>query len=103
MRSPHIRGMAQINLTDEEWAELRRALRDAIQADKYPLSPRVQALKRVMAKLDPDAAPRPRPEPVAPRQVSDLELMLRASVAGEDGVRQSASAKSGTRRARQAR
>ena len=41
--------MPSLDLSDEEWTELRKAMRDVVRADKYPLSPRIQALKRVLA------------------------------------------------------
>ena len=75
-----------IEFTDEERHQLRKLLRETIWADRYPLSPRVQALKRALAKLEPEKAGPPVPPRQPPRPVSDLELMLRASVAGEEGA-----------------
>jgi len=49
------------DLTDEETAALARLLRDAIDADHYPLSPRVQMLKGIFAKIRPEAKPEPLP------------------------------------------
>jgi hypothetical protein len=43
------------NLTDEHRAYLARFLREAIAADRYPLSPRVRRLKKLLAKIDPAA------------------------------------------------
>ena len=42
---------------------LRRArrLRDTIDADRYPLSPRVQMWKGILAKIRPEAKPEPLP------------------------------------------
>ena len=42
-----------LNLTDDERAALTKLVRDNIAADPYPLSPRVQRLKALLAKLDP--------------------------------------------------
>jgi hypothetical protein len=40
-------------LTDEEIDALARLLRDTIEADRYPLSPRVQMWKGILAKIRP--------------------------------------------------
>jgi hypothetical protein len=45
------------NLTDQDRADLARFLREAIEADRYPLSPRVRRLKELLAKIDPAPAP----------------------------------------------
>jgi hypothetical protein len=49
----------QLDLTDEEASALQKLLADAIEYDRYPLSPRVQALRRTLAKLEPIAPPPP--------------------------------------------
>ena len=36
------------NLTDDDRADLARFLREAIEADRYPLSPRVRRLKELL-------------------------------------------------------
>lgn len=59
------------HLTDEDRAELARVLRDAIEADRYPFSPKVRRWKDLLAKLDrtpehvvtPYPAPRPAGQP----------------------------------------
>jgi hypothetical protein len=60
------------DLTDDERAELVRLVRDAIDGDKYFLSPRAKRLRSILEKLDPASgeravtpypAPRPRGEP----------------------------------------
>jgi len=48
----------QLDLTDEETEALARLVRDAIDGDRFPLSPRVQTWKGILAKI--------RPEPVRP-------------------------------------
>ena len=60
------------NLTDDDRADLARFLRDAIEADRYPLSPRVRRLKELLAKIDPApaAAGTPLPAPRPPGQPS---------------------------------
>jgi hypothetical protein len=59
------------NLTDDHRAYLARFLREAIEADHYPLSPRVRRLKKLLAKIDPSpgpaVAPLPPPKPPGDR------------------------------------
>ena len=57
------RPMAWESLTPEEREAVLRELRAVIANDRYPLSPRVQALKRALDKLDP---PPTRAEPLPP-------------------------------------
>jgi hypothetical protein len=49
------------DLTDEETDALARLLRDTIDADRYPLSPRIQLLKGILAKIRPESAREPLP------------------------------------------
>jgi hypothetical protein len=51
------------NLTDAECSELARLLRQAIAADRYPMSPRIRSLKAILAKLDPEPMPAAEPYP----------------------------------------
>jgi hypothetical protein len=39
------------DLTDEETAALTRLLREKIDNDRYPLSPRIQTLRGILAKF----------------------------------------------------
>ena len=60
--------MPLTNLTPEEYAEVVRLVRVAIDGDQYALSPRVKRLKSILAKLDPGSveravAPYPAPKP----------------------------------------
>ena len=55
--------MPTSNLTAEDFADLARFLREAIDADRFPFSPRVKRLKALLAKIDP---PPPAPEPFPP-------------------------------------
>jgi hypothetical protein len=41
----------ELDLTDDETAALERLLSDAIDRDRYPLSPRVKMLKGILAKI----------------------------------------------------
>ena len=45
--------MLDENLTPEERGELLKLLRETIERDRYPLSPRIRSLKAILAKLDP--------------------------------------------------
>ena len=52
-----------LDLTDEKTAALTKHLRQALDNHRYPLAPRLDPLKAILAKLDP---PAPRPEPLPP-------------------------------------
>jgi hypothetical protein len=54
----------QLDLTDEETRALLNLLVETIEADKYPLAPRAQILRAILAKFGP-MAPAP-PPPVRP-------------------------------------
>lgn len=54
-----------LHLTDEETATLLRELNNLIDGDRYFLSPRIQRLKAIRAKLRPE----PPREPVPPPKV----------------------------------
>ncbi len=58
-------GMATIDFDEDERAALTAFLRDAIAADRFPLSPRLRPIKTVLAKLDP-TPPRPALPPLKP-------------------------------------
>ena len=49
------------DLMDEETAALARLLRDAIDGDRYRLSPRIGTLKAILAKLRREPAREPPP------------------------------------------
>ena len=51
----------QLDLTDEETAALTRLLANIIDADRYPLSPRIQTLKGILAKIRPEPVREPLP------------------------------------------
>jgi hypothetical protein len=50
-----------LDLTEEETDALARLLRRTIDDDRYPLSPRVQTLKAILAKIQPEPAREPLP------------------------------------------
>ena len=52
-----------LELTDEETAVLARELDAIIRNDRYPLSPRVQALGSVLVKIKPEPSREPLPPP----------------------------------------
>jgi hypothetical protein len=52
------------DLTEDDKAALvELLLRETIERDRFPLSPRIKSLKAILDKLDPSA---PRPEPFSP-------------------------------------
>ena len=60
----------QLDLTDEETLALLNLLTDAIENDRYPLSPRIRVLRGIRAKL-PGAPPQPpSARPAAPEERS---------------------------------
>jgi hypothetical protein len=52
-----------LDLTDEETDALARLLSRTIDNDRYPLSPRVQTLKGILAKIRPEPVREPLPPP----------------------------------------
>ena len=61
-------------LGDADFAVLVALLKQTIAADRYPLSPRIQKLRAILAKLAP---PPPRPEPFPrPKPVGEPSMVL---------------------------
>jgi hypothetical protein len=54
----------QLDLTDDETAALTRLLTNTIDADRYPLSPRIRALKGILDKIEPPPVREPLPPKV---------------------------------------
>jgi hypothetical protein len=52
-----------LDLSDEETTALTRLLTNTIDADRYPLSPRIQTLKAILAKIRPEPVREPLPPP----------------------------------------
>ena len=52
-----------LDLTDEEHAALLRLVKRTIDEDRYPLSPRLDPLKAILAKLEPQSVREPLPPP----------------------------------------
>jgi hypothetical protein len=62
-------------LTDDDKAALIELLRETIESDRFPFSPRIKSPKAILAKLDPPAA---RPEPLPPpKPPGERSLALR--------------------------
>lgn len=55
-RAPHIGLTLDLDPTDEEKLGLTAELKRTINEDRYPLSPRVQKLRAILAKLEPAPA-----------------------------------------------
>ena len=55
------------SLSEQERADLAKILRDVIEADKYPFSPKVKRWRELLSKIDPTpervVAPYPPPKP----------------------------------------
>ena len=62
------------NLTDQDPADLARILRDVIEADRFPLPPKVNRWKELLSKLDParEQVTTPFPPPKLSEQPSHL-------------------------------
>lgn len=52
-----------LDLTDDEKRALAAHLRSVIDADPYPLSPRLRTLRAILDKLAPGSGPEPYPVP----------------------------------------
>jgi len=52
-----------LDLSDDEAAALANELDAIVRNDRYPLSPRIQTLRAVLAKLRPEPAREPLPPP----------------------------------------
>jgi hypothetical protein len=50
-----------LDLTDEETDALGRLLKERIDDDRYPLSPRIEMLKAILAKIRPEPVREPLP------------------------------------------
>lgn len=62
------------DLTDDDKAILAELLRETIERDRFPLSPRVRTYKAILDKLAP---PAPRPEPIpAPKPPGERSMAL---------------------------
>jgi hypothetical protein len=55
--------MQHLDLSDDEAAALIKELADITRNDHYPFSPRIHALRAILAKLKPEPAREPLPPP----------------------------------------
>ena len=62
------------DLTDADRAVIVALLKQTIAADPFPLSPRVERLRGILAKLEPSVA-RPQPYPL-PKPAGEPRLLL---------------------------
>jgi hypothetical protein len=53
----HTRLMPEENLTPDDRAILAELLRETIERDRHPMSPRIRSLKAILAKFDPMVVP----------------------------------------------
>jgi hypothetical protein len=51
--------MALPELDDDELAAVITALKEKLDRDRYPRSPRLEPFRRALAKLDPASVPKP--------------------------------------------
>ena len=52
-----------LDLTDEETAALTQELHHIVESDRYPVSPRIRALRGILNKLRPEPVREPLPPP----------------------------------------
>jgi hypothetical protein len=52
-----------LDLSDDETAALTQEVRDIVESDRYPLSPRIRTLRAILGKLRPELAREPLPPP----------------------------------------
>jgi hypothetical protein len=55
--------MKNLELTDEQAAELTNELHDLVESDRYPFSSRIRILREILSKLRPEAVREPLPLP----------------------------------------
>jgi hypothetical protein len=65
------------NLTEDEHAELVRLVREAIDGDRYFLSPRAKRLKSILAKIDFASVERTVTHYPAPKPPGEPSLLYR--------------------------
>jgi hypothetical protein len=52
-----------LDLSDDETGALIRELHGIVEGDRYPFSPRIRTLRKILGKLRPEAARKPLPLP----------------------------------------
>ena len=63
----------QLDLDDEETRALLNLLTEAIENDRYPLSPRIRLLRQILAKFG-EMAPAPPPEERNPGRAAAISI-----------------------------
>jgi hypothetical protein len=63
--------MPHLELTEEEHAALLRLVKQSLDTDHYPLSPRLGPLKAILGRLEPPAPQEPLPPPLRPGSCAD--------------------------------
>jgi hypothetical protein len=72
--------MMKLNLTDEDYSDLAKLVREAIHAERIRIGPRIKKLRGLLARLDPTSAERaitPYPPPRPSAEPSLLYQKLR--------------------------
>ena len=69
--------MTKPDLTDDDYSDLAGLVREAITNERYFLSPRMNRLKSLLAKLDPASAERTVTPYPAPRPSAEPSLLYR--------------------------
>jgi hypothetical protein len=67
----------QVDRTDDEASALRKLLAYTVEYDRYPLSPRIQTLRRILAKFEPRA---PSPPPARPPTLEERDPRRRPAL-----------------------
>jgi len=86
---PHI-GVMHLDQTDEEAAALIRELRDIVESDHYPFSPRIRTLRAILVKLRPEPVREPLPAPkvyVSPKATPGPEGTAPVGSGGVEAMR----------------
>ena len=69
--------MTKPDLTDEDYSDLAKLVREAINAEPYRLGPRIKKLRGVLAKLDPASTDRAVSPYPPPRPSAEPSLLYR--------------------------
>ena len=69
--------MAKPNLTDEDYSDLAKLVREAIDAEPYRIGPRIKKLRGLLAKLDPASTERAVTPYPPPRPSAEPSLVYR--------------------------
>jgi hypothetical protein len=82
----------QLDLTDEETLALLNLLTEAIEGDRYPLSPRIRLLRGILAKFgELGPAPPPPARPPTPEERDPARSSIGRAAGGErEGCRRCA-------------